>query len=235
MTALLLAALAGVPLSPADLPGQAPREPARLVEAEVAVELDRAGAVVDARYRLRGGDSVRFNAIRLPGHALHVHRLSPSGAGALRSLEGLHRFVVPPPEGAGGAREVTLRYRVEGARRRIPLFVPDAPAVPDESRISIRVAGAGPGVAPQRAFPRLAPDADGALAARPANLPGFILLPPEGRTLTVDRAADWAVVLLVLAGSGYWWWWRRRTGRGETAEPDGGAGGGPTPPRADGR
>lgn len=226
MTALLLAALAGVPTGPAgvpagpaDLPRQATREPARLLEADVRVELDGTGAAVDARYLLQGGDSVRFHAIRLPGHTLRVDRLSPAGAGPVRPLEGLHRFVLPPPEGAGGAREVTLRYRVEGARRRIPLFVPDAPAVPDESRISIRVAGAGPGIAPQRAFPRLAPDADGALAARPANLPGFVLLPPEGRTLTVDRAADWAAVLLVLAGSGYWWWWRRRGGREETAEP----------------
>lgn len=234
MTALLLAALAGASAGPADLPRQAAREPARLLEAEVRVELHGSGAAVDARYLLRGGESVRFHAIRLPGHALRVDRLSPAGAGPVRSLEGLHRFVLPPPEGTGGAREVTLRYRVEGARRRVPLFVPDAPAVPDESRISIRLTGAGPGIAPERAFPRLRPDADGGLVARTANLPGFVLLPPEGRTLTVDRAADWAVVLLVLAGSGYWWWWRRRADRGETAEPDGGAGG-PTPPRADGR
>lgn len=191
---------------------------------------------LEATYRFRPGvDTARLSAIRVGSAALELASVagaSVAGTSArasggarsrwrLDSLPGLLRLrVADPPD------SLTLAWRARSAGRRLPLFVPETPTRPTESRVLLEVTGGDFDVAAGRVFPRME-RADGVLVGRPENLPSFLLLPPAGELFTVDRAADWSVVLLVLVATGWWSAWRRRRSRDDA--PTG------NPPPGDGR
>ena len=194
-----------------------------LSDARVTATVPDSGAPVrpvrlEAAYRFRPGlDTARLSAIRVDDASVELAAVAgvpagtPDADGAgwrLDSLPGLVRLLVPDPPDS-----LTLAWRVRGSRERIPLFVPETPTRPAESRILIEVSGGDFDLAAGRIFPRME-RAEGRLVGRPENLPSFLLLPPTGRVLTVDRAADWSVVLLVLVATGWWAVWRRRAARG---------------------
>lgn len=184
----------------------------RLLGAEVTVGLDRAGATVDAVYRLSAADGeVVLHALRVPDQTLT--ELSGSSPPRLARLPGLYRIQLPRRAAGrdGEAEEVRLRYRVEGPGRRIPLFVPAGPAEPG-SVLEIRVHGVDPSLPLDGGFPRMERTGEGELVARPDNLPTFVLL-PSGRALTLNRVADAAVLLVILLASGAWLRWRWRVAR----------------------
>lgn len=185
-----------------------------------------AGAVrLEATYRFRPGlDTARLSAIRVGSAALELASVAGVSAEAsggadarwrLDSLPGLLRLrVADPPD------SLTLAWRARDVGRRLPLFVPETPTRPAESRVLLEVTGGDFDVAVGRVFPRME-RAGGVLVGRPENLPSFLLLPPAGELFTVDRAADWSVVLLVLVATGWWAAWRRRQSR---ADPPAGEG-----------
>lgn len=213
-----------------------------LLEARVTIEMRAGSARISARYRLAGAEApATLRALRLPGQELALEAPAgaaggegaaggaggagcaggPGGPGAppgpagpdgppLERLPGMYRATAAWAAGSPG--RVDLRYAVTGALDRVPLFVPEAPAVPGRTAIEIQIRGL-PGTLPARgAFPRLARAADGALVARPDNLPTFVWLPsPLGRRL--ERAADAGALLLILAGTGGWLALRGRAGR----------------------
>lgn len=200
------------------------------VTATVAGARDPAGtARLEATYSFRPGlDTARLSAGRVANAAVEL--VSVAGVSAetprrtgrrwrLDSLPGLLRLrIADPPD------TLSLEWRVRGDGRRLPLFVPETPTRPTESRVLLEVRGGDLDVAVDRVFPRME-RAGGVLVGRPENLPAFLLLPPGGQLLTVDRAADWSVVLLVLVATGWWAVWRRReSGRADAAGEDAPAG-----------
>lgn len=169
-------------------------------------------AEIRATYRFRPGlDTARLTAMRVEGARVEI--AAPSPRWRLDTLPGLLRLRVSPPV----PDSLALTWRVTGGGERLPLFVPETPTRPAESRVRLEVAGATAGIAADRAFPRME-HADGGLVGRPENLPSFLRLPSRDGGLTVDRAADGSVVLLVLFATGWWLWWRwaaRRRARRE--------------------
>ncbi len=167
---------------------------AQVETTEVRIEVGSGVTVVEASYRVRG-EPVSFRARRFPGQELRV---------LTEGIE-LHQRDALAWFEAGGT--VELRYAVRGARQRVPLFVPDAPVA---GPVAIRIHGLGAGRELRDGFPRLEPAADGALEARPSDLPSFVRLPPRRGGLSVHRLAEAAVVLLVLLATGIWVLRRRR-------------------------
>ena len=190
------------------------------------------GAHVRAVYRFRPGlDSVRLTAMRIADTEVDLTAAGgvpaeTSGESGVRwaldTLPGLLRLDVSPRPGAA-VDSLTLAWTVHGPLRRLPLFVPGTPTRPAESRVLLEVTGGDPDLAAGRVFPRME-RTDGRVAGRPENLPAFLLLSPAGEGLTVDRAADWSVVILVLVATGWWAVWRRRAakrnGAGEKRRAD---------------
>lgn len=159
---------------------------AQVETAEVRIDAGAEVTVVEASYRV--GEAVSFRARRFPGQELRMltHGLELRRAAALAWFD------------AGGS--VDVRYEVRGARERIPLFVPDAPVA---GPVEIRLRGLGGDRDLRGGFPRLEPAPDGALAARPADLPSFVRLPPPRGGLSVHRLAEYAVVALVGLATGF--------------------------------
>lgn len=202
-----------------------------LSDARVTARLPEAGdrtAELRASYRFRPGlDTARLTAARAEGTRLELASVGgvtaeTPGAGPVRwqldTLPGLLRLRVP----AADLDELTLTWRIEGATgERIPLFVPATPTRPAESRVRIEVEGGeGVDLAAGRVFPRMRTEG-GLLVGSAENLPSFLLLPRRGETLTVDRLADWSVVLLVLVATGWWIAWRRREARRRARREEG--------------
>lgn len=238
--AVSLAALTPlVPATPAPaqesrLAAPSPWLSAARVTARVADSAGGGGtAELRATYRFRPGtDTARLSAIRIEGVEVEVTSVggvsaeTAGGSGVrwrLDTLPGLLRVRVSPAPDS-----LTLAWRLRGADDRLPLFVPETPTRPAESRVLIEVRGGDFDLAAGRVFPRME-RAGGRLVGRPENLPSFLLLSPSDEVLTVDRVADWSVVLLVLVATGWWtvWRWRAAKGRGAEAAPSRGRGADP--------
>lgn len=168
---------------------------------EVTIELAEEETVrVDARYRLSGGDgSVRFHARRFAGQEIALRH----AGSALLLGPGAASFDAAP--GAGG--DVTVRYELRGRRDRVPLFAPDR-QVPGPVEVHVR------GLVGDRdvrgGFPRLERGTGGAWTVRLDDLPGALRMPPPRGSFTVGRAAEAAVVALVVGATGAWIARRRR-------------------------
>lgn len=201
---------------------------ARLASARITIDLAGDTARVEAEYRFAREETPPesrfrgFTALRLRGQTL---RIEGSGARpALTALPGLWRVrliqrVQGAREGsdssmARGPHGAELRYRLVGRIDRIPLFVPVSRTLSTGGRFTIVVRNAPPGLDPGSAFPRFELDGEGALVARPSELPGFVQLPRAGAPLGIGTAADAGVALSLLAGLGGWALLRHRTRAG---------------------
>ncbi len=185
----------------------------QLVTVAVDVTIDSGRAVVDARYRFQGPiDSVRLVLIKLRGQS--VRMLSTEWT--LRESAGLYEFGVA---GAASSLPLHVRYEINGAVDRVPMFVPSIATAPGTSRVEIRVVGVGD-FSVKDGFPRFRNDGRGGLVAQPDNVPSLILLPPRG-SLSINRLADAMVALLVAFGTAIWLArnWRRRTMSTPTSIP----------------
>ncbi|MCH8144876.1 MAG: hypothetical protein IIA55_09180 [Gemmatimonadetes bacterium] len=185
----------------------------QLVTVAVDVTIDSGRAVVDARYRFQGPiDSVRLVLIKLRGQS--VRMLSTEWT--LRESAGLYEFGVA---GAASSLPLHVRYEINGAVDRVPMFVPSIATAPGTSRVEIRVIGVGD-FSVKDGFPRFSDDGRGGLVARPDNVPSLILLPRRG-SLSINRLADAMVALLVAFGTAIWLarYWRRRTMSTSTSIP----------------
>ena len=185
----------------------------QLVTVAVDVTIDSGRAVVDARYRFQGPiDSVRLVLIKLRGQS--VRMLSTEWT--LRESAGLYEFGVA---GAASSLPLHVRYEINGAVDRVPMFVPSIATAPGTSRVEIRVVGVGD-FSVKDGFPRFHNDGRGGLVARPDNVPSLILLPLRG-SLSINRLADAMVALLVAFGTAIWLArnWRRRTMSTPTSIP----------------
>lgn len=160
------------------------------VTVEVDVESDH--AVIGVEYRFEHQlDSVRFVLMRFDAQSIRML----STEWTLRERAGLFELLV-----RGAASPMRLRYRVDGAVRRLPVFVPDVPAV-GRGRVEIRVAGAN-GASLADGFPRFERDSLG-LVARLDNVPSAIRLPRSGGWST-NRLADTLVIVLLVLGTIVW-------------------------------
>lgn len=191
-----------------------------LSEARIRTTLSESStAELRATYRFRPGlDTARLTAMRVEGGEVELLSAAGGSRWRLDTLPGLLRLRVGPVPDS-----LTLRWRVRGGGERLPLFVPETPTRPAESLVTLEVAGATDRVNADRAFPRLeaAGDGSGRLVGRPENLPSFLRLAAREAGLTVDRIADWSVVLLVLLATGWWVWWRWAAARRRTRREEG--------------
>lgn len=156
----------------------------------VTIEAGEGATRVEATYRVTAEGILRFRAPRLPGQELAWRTAGID----LELRPELYAF-------ASATSPVTVVYELRGDRERVPLFVPDAaPAGP----IEIRLRGIEGDLDLRDAFPRLRREADGDLVAEPANLPSFVRLPPPRGVMTVHRASEGLVVVLVVLATGVW-------------------------------
>lgn len=171
-------------------------------DARIRIGISRDTARVAARYRVTdAGDSLRFNAIRIAGQETAFDR--PFGNPRLRldRLAGLFRVTAIGP---GRGLSLELRYQVTGDLARIPLFVPEAPAAPGESRLLILVDGLAPGQTARFPFPRFTHPGPGTWVSTPHHLPAFVALVAPAGGVPVPAMAQWSVLLIALAGTGAW-------------------------------
>lgn len=200
MTAWLAAAATAATAATAPTASTAPQ--AVLRDARIRVGLRGDTAQVEARYRVTdAGDSLRFNAIRIAGQGTAFDRpLSDRGL-RLDTLPGLLRLTAG---GRGRGLTLELRYRVTGDLARIPLFVPEAPAAPGQSRLLILVDGLPPGRAAPFPFPRFTRPGRETWVSNPEHLPAFVALVAPSGGVPVPALAQWSVVLIALGGTGAW-------------------------------
>ncbi|MDX1395903.1 MAG: hypothetical protein R3195_16080, partial [Gemmatimonadota bacterium] len=168
----------------------------------VRIELTADGATIEHIVPSVVG-VIEAYAIRIPGQTLTVIDAARRGGGpvdpALIDHEGALRLAVASSD------DVIVRYRVDGAVDRIPLFVPGGGAVVTVARALdepwlIRVTGVRTdGVDTPASLPRFVSLDDGALEARLASLPSFVRL-SGGGAFSFARLADAAAVLLVVCG-----------------------------------
>ena len=173
-----------------------------LRDARIRIAITGDTARVMARYRVTdAGDSLRFNAIRIASQETAFDRRFGDPRLRLDTLPGLFRLTA-----AGRGRRLTLelRYTVTGDLSRIPLFVPEAPTVPGESRILILVDGLEPGRVATFPFPHFTRDPAGLLLSTPDHLPSFVAVVARAGPVSVPAIAQWSVLLIVLGGTGVW-------------------------------
>ena len=195
---------------------QAPHPTVESVAVEVRIE-EGAADVVSRYHYLPGSEPLELNALRVDGQAVELDRAGWSSGDAgspptdraptLERLPGLYRLRVAPGRrepgtGPGALETLTIRYRVTGDLRRIPLFVPTAPIEAERDGVEIRVTGL-PARAAAVVFPRMR-ESEGGLTATLANMPTFLLLSPPGRRISFGRAADGVVLTIILLASAWW-------------------------------
>ncbi len=195
---------------------QAPDPTVESVTVEVRIEEGAADVVSRYRY-LPGSEPLELNALRVDGQVVELGRTGSSSRDAgprpmdraptLERLPGLYRLRVAPGRGEPRARPaaletLTIRYRVTGDLRRIPLFAPTRPMEAERDGVEIRVTGL-PARAATAVFPRMRVS-EGGLAATLANMPTFLLLPPPGRRISFGQAADGVVLTIILLASVWW-------------------------------
>lgn len=172
-----------------------------LLEAEIGIRVEGDRGQVAARYRIaEPGSSLVFHAPRFADQRffLETAALRPV---VLDTLEGVWRLTLT--SGATGSAEVELRYSLSGNLDRIPLFVPQAPTAPPQSRISISLYEVSQSKRSQNRFPRFLRGPDGAWRASPDHLPSFIAA-FDSAFPTVPRIAEWSVVGLAIGGTVFW-------------------------------
>ncbi len=176
------------------------------VEVSIAVAPARDSVTVRAQYRLAtSGDSIRFRLAPARGRRVWFdgERWPPERPGA-----GDGHLVHLVAGRDTGEVVVTLEHAVVAAGAvisRVPLFVPDRPSDPAAvDVVGIRVRGLGASAHLGGGFPRLTRAADGSARSSLANLPSFVLLPPEDVWVSTNRVADASVVLLLVLGTAVW-------------------------------
>ncbi len=173
-----------------------------LQDARVRMTLAGDTARVSARYRVTdAGDSVRFNAMRVRSQELAFDHPFRDPRLRLDTLPGLFRLTAL---GRGRAMALELRYTVSGDLSRIPLFVPQAPTTPGQSRVAIIVDGLAPDRVARFVVPRFTRDPGGAWRAAPDHLPSFIALVKPKSGLPVPALAQWSVLLVAIGGTLAW-------------------------------
>lgn len=173
-----------------------------LRDARIRITLHGDTARVTARYRVTdAGDSLRFSAIRFATQEFAFDRRFQDPRLSLDTLPGLFRLTTA---GRGRMLALELRYAVLGDLSRIPLFVPESPTSPGESRLAILVDGLAPERVSRYVFPRFTRAASGAWVAAPDHLPSFVALVESPGALPVAALAQWSVVLIAVGGTGAW-------------------------------
>lgn len=173
-----------------------------LQDARVRIAIVGDTARVAAEYRITGfPDSVRFSAVRLPSQVTDFDRRFHDPRLKLDTLPGLLRLTA-----TDRSRMLTigLRYAVTGDLSRIPLFVPETPTRPGQSRIRILVEGLAPERAARYVVPRFTRDTSGIWRAEPDHLPSLVALVRPERGLPVPALAQWSVLLVVCGGTAAW-------------------------------
>ncbi|MFV1987302.1 MAG: hypothetical protein ACC682_08465 [Gemmatimonadota bacterium] len=148
---------------------------------------------------------VEAYAIRLPGQTLSLTEV--------RGAAGPIEYTLIDERGAlriavASSADITVRYRVEGDRERIPLFVPGGGAEVTVAReleepYLIRLTGDTgtlAGIDTETSMPRFRRLSDGTLEVRLSSLPSFIRL-SGGGPLSFARLADVAALLLIALGA----------------------------------
>jgi hypothetical protein len=173
-----------------------------LRNARIRIGITGDTARISARYRVDGaGDSLRFNAIRIAGQSTAFDRSFGHPRLRLDTLPGLFRLTAASRR-PGFTLE--LHYRVTGDLARIPLFVPEAPAAPGESRLVILVDGLAPRRTARFPFPRFTRPGLGPWVSTPAHLPAFVALVAPSGGVPLPAIAQWSVLLIALGGTGAW-------------------------------
>jgi hypothetical protein len=173
-----------------------------LAEAEIAIAVARSEAQVSARYRiLAPGARVVLYAPRFLGSHLLLRDLS-APLESLHTLPGILRLVLRP-DTARGATEIDLGYRLSGELSRLPIFVPQAPTSPLDSRVAIAVFGLPERSVPRDRFPRLQLDSMGAWRADPDHVPSFVAL-WGSRKPAVPQVVEWSVLGVAVGGTLLW-------------------------------
>ncbi len=161
------------------------------VTIEVTTESNR--AVVEGHYEFEDqADSVRFVLAKFQGQSVRIAR----DDWRLLESDGLFELVVP-----GSRSPFHVQYTIDGPVTRIPLFVPDMPTEPGGKPVEIRVRGVAD-VSLKDVFPRFR-ESGGELLAQLDNVPSAIWLPSR-RTLSTNRLADLAVIVVLVMGTALW-------------------------------
>jgi hypothetical protein len=173
-----------------------------LQDARVRIAIVGDTAHVDARYRITDpGDSIRLHAPRVAGQHTAFDRRFDDPRLRLDTLPGLFRLTAL---GEGRGITLNLRYSVRGDLSRIPLFVPEAPSTPGQSRVTILVDGLAPDRAARFVVPRFTRESRGPWRATPDHLPSVVALVKPARGLPVPALAQWSVLLIAFAGTLAW-------------------------------
>lgn len=175
-----------------------------LQTANVRIVLETSYAMVAATYRIdRSGDTLVFNAIRLPGQDLSVE-LAIGPAFDLEQLQRVELHQLVSPQGDSGSSYIRVRYRLDGDVSRIPLFIPNTDIPSGETRIRFTIVGLSKDAALSDAFPDFHEEEDGSVVATPSELPSAILLPAAREKLPHENIALY-VASLVAAGIVVYW------------------------------
>ena len=174
----------------------------QLTGADVVISVAGNTATVAAAYQMRDTvDSVRVVLIRIPDQSLRV--IAPSFVRPV-ARRGLYEVTVP----STAHNTLSLRYRVSGDLRRIPVAIPSLPTMPGAGVVSIVVEGLPDSVALDDAFPRLTRQEAGRAAATLDNLPSFVRVTAASTVFSASTFTTVAALFLLL-GSGFWWLRRR--------------------------
>lgn len=170
----------------------------------VRIILERSYAMVAATYRIeRSGDTLIFNAIRLPGQDLSVElALGPTFDLEQFQRVELHQLV--SPQGDSGTSNIRIRYRLDGDVSRIPVFIPNTEIPSGATRIRFTIVGLSKGAALEDAFPDFHAEEDGSVVAMPSELPSAILLPAAREKLPQQNIAVYVAALLAAGIVVYW-------------------------------
>ena len=173
-----------------------------LQDARIRIAIAGDTARVVGRYRVTDlGDSIRFNAMRVALQQTAFDRRFRDPRLRLDTLPGLFRLTAA---GRGRSLALELRYTVTGDLSRIPLFVPEAPTTPGQSRVTISVHGLASERVARFTVPRFVRDPSGAWQAAPDHLPGLVALVGSARGIPVPALAQWSVPLIALGGTLAW-------------------------------
>jgi hypothetical protein len=178
--------------------------------AEIEVRVQVAGVSVHASYAVVDvPDSLVMDVMRIPGQRIEIS--SVSHPVSFDSLPGLIRMSMS----VAGEAPIAVEYHVLGTPSRVPIFVPGPPTDPLSSRVRITVVDPPSDLRTSDVFPRFAFADGNSGVAELANVPSLVRLPRVGDGLSVNRAADAGVLMLLVLAS-VWWMVRARLARRAT-------------------
>lgn len=170
----------------------------------VRIILERSYAMVAATYRIdRSGDTLIFNAIRLPGQDLSVE-LALGPTFDLEQFQRVELHQLMSPEGDSGTSNIRIRYRLDGDVSRIPVFIPNTEIPGEAARMRFTIVGLSKDAALEDAFPDFHTEEDGSVVATPSELPSAILLPAARERLPHENIAVYVAALLAAGIVVYW-------------------------------